>query len=304
MLDDPSHLQALRTPRLDEQRELLALVETSGELSSSRYEPRDLPSAITLARMIAMSPLCPLALRGREADVLLVMMTGAEIGLTTMQALRNLYIVEGRIGMSAALIRGRCQKHAECAFFEVAEADAVHAVVEVKKHGWPERRLVSWSIEEAERAGLVKADQPDSPWRRWPQEMCVARATTRAASMYFPEITSGLLSEEDLRDLTVTITTAPAPPALPSVGRAAGIVTPPSLSALDAFAAAGASDPVGTRAGELREHGAHDRGGRKPPKRAEPGRNDSREQAAGAARNGGRRHRKKPNGHAAGRNGR
>ena len=37
--------QALRTPRLDEQRELLALVETTGELSSSRYEPRDLPSA-------------------------------------------------------------------------------------------------------------------------------------------------------------------------------------------------------------------------------------------------------------------
>src|ERR1700688_1110264 len=154
--------QALRTPRLDEQRELLALVETTGELSSSRYEPRDLPSAITLARMIATSPLCPLALRGREADVLLVMMTGAEIGLTTMQSLRNLYIVEGRIGMSAALIRGRCQKHSDCALFEVAEADAAHAVVEVRKRGWPESRRVSWSIADAERAGLIKEDQPDS----------------------------------------------------------------------------------------------------------------------------------------------
>jgi hypothetical protein len=321
MLDAPPETtarQALRTPRLDEQRELLALVETTGELSSSRYEPRDLPSAITLARMIATSPLCPLALRGREADLLLVMMTGAEIGLTTMQSLRNLYIVEGRIGMSAALIRGRCQKHADCALFEVAEADAAHAVVEVRKRGWPESRRVSWSIADAERAGLIKEDQPDSLWRRWPQEMCVARATTRAASMYFPEITSGLLSEEDLRDMSTAAAAAgtPAVTALPIAGRAPGVVTPPSLSALDAFAAAGAAAPAppGTAAaapratagaGSRHEPSTHARAARKPPKRADPGRNGGRVRAAAAtapASTAAARHRKKAT--TAGRNGR
>ncbi len=297
---------ALRTPRLDEQRELLALVETTGELSSSRYEPRDLPSAITLARMIATSPLCPLALRGREADVLLVMMTGAEIGLTTMQSLRNLYIVEGRIGMSAALIRGRCQKHGDCALFEVAEADAAHAVVEVKKRGWTESRRVSWSIADPERAGLIKEDQPDSLWRRWPQEMCVARATTRAASMYFPEITSGLLSEEDLRDMSTKAGTEPATVALPIASRAPGVVTPSSLSALDAFAAAGAAAPAGAAArggatsgaGGRHEPSGHARAARKPPKRADPGRNGGRAPASTAAV---RQRKKAP---AAGRNGR
>jgi hypothetical protein len=320
VLDAPPEMtthQALRTPRLDEQRELLALVETTGELSSSRYEPRDLPSAITLARMIATSPLCPLALRGREADVLLVMMTGAEIGLTTMQSLRNLYIVEGRIGMSAALIRGRCQKHGDCALFEVAEADAAHAVVEVKKRGWPESRRVSWAIADAERAGLIKEDQPDSLWRRWPQEMCVARATTRAASMYFPDITSGLLSEEDLRDMSAAgAAGTPAVAALPIAGRAPGVVTPPSLSALDAFAAADAAAPApaGTAAaaprapagaGGRHEPSAHARAARKPPKRADPGRNGGRVRAAAAtapASTAAARHRKKAT--AADRNGR
>jgi hypothetical protein len=269
--------EALRSPRLEAQREMLALVTTSGDLSSSRYEPRDLPSAITLARMIATSPLCPMALRGREADVLLVMMTGAEIGLTTMQSLRNLYVVEGRIGMSAALIRGRCQKHLDCDLFEVAEADATHAAVEVKKRGWSERRMVSWSIADAERAGLVK---PDSLWQRWPQEMCVARATTRAASMYFPDITAGLFSEEELRDATLS-GLAPAGPAgsstLPSAppaagvrpGLAPGLVMQPSHSALDAFAAAGAAAAEQALAGqqELAPRAAM---ARKPPKRAEP----------------------------------
>jgi hypothetical protein len=230
------------------QRDLLALVETTGELSASRYEPRDLPSAITLARLIASSPLCPPALRGRESDVLLVMMTGAELGLSTMRSLRNLHVINGRVGMSAAMIRGRCQQHPDCERFEVVEADAGHAVVEVKKRSWPpsQRRLVTWTIAEAERAGLVT---DESLWKKWPQEMCVARATTRAASMYFPEVTAGVLADEELRDL-------PAPQAPPLAGAAPaakaghggvpGNGAPPAAStpasfspALDAFAAGG-----------------------------------------------------------------
>ncbi len=223
--------------RLDAQREMLALIETTGELTSSRYEPRDLPSAITLARLIASSPLCPPPLRGREADVLLVMMTGAEMGLTTMQALRNLHVINGRIGMSAAMIRSRCQGHPDCELFEVAEADATHAAIEVKKRGWSERRLVPWTIAEAERAELV---QPDSLWKRWPQEMCVARATTRAATMYFPEVTSGIFAEEDLKAMPPAEPGAPET-AAPEALRAA---EPPALTALDAFAAAGEGEPA------------------------------------------------------------
>ena len=230
--------------RLDAQREMLALIETTGELTSSRYEPRDLPSAITLARLIASSPLCPPPLRGREADVLLVMMTGAEMGLTTMQALRNLHVINGRIGMSAAMIRSRCQSHPDCELFEVAEADATHAAIEVKKRGWSERRLVPWTIAEAERAELV---QPDSLWKRWPQEMCVARATTRAATMYFPEVTSGIFAEEDLKAM---------PPAEPGAAETAApeplrAAEPPALSALDAFAAAGDAGEGEPAAGDV-----------------------------------------------------
>jgi hypothetical protein len=73
--------------------------------------------------------------------------------------------------MSAALIRGRCQKHGDCALFEVAEADATHAVVEVKKRGWPESRRVSWSIADAERAGLIPREiaiDPRAPSPRRP----------------------------------------------------------------------------------------------------------------------------------------
>jgi hypothetical protein len=310
----PEELQpeALKSPRLEAQREMLALVTTSGDLSSSRYEPRDLPSAITLARMIATSPLCPMPLRGREADVLLVMMTGAEIGLTTMQSLRNIYVVEGRIGMSAALIRGRCQQHVDCELFEIAEADAAHAVVEIKKRGWSERRLVSWSIEDAERAGLVK---PDSLWKRWPQEMCVARATTRAASMYFPDITAGLMSEEELREITISgLPPAPGSSAPPAAARgvrpgvAPGLVMQPSHAALDAFAAAGAAAAAAAALRRQQEQAPPAATPRKPPKRAEPGGRTARKPAVAAAPPPGppaaARGRRAAAGHAAGRNGR
>lgn len=234
--------------RLEAQREMLALIETTGDLTSSRYEPRDLPSAITLARLISASPLCPPALRGREADVLLVMMTGAEMGLTTMQALRNLHVINGRIGMSAAMIRSRCQSHPDCELFEVAEADSTHAAIEVKKRGWSERRLVPWTIEEAERAELV---QPDSLWKRWPQEMCVARATTRAATMFFPEVTSGIFAEEDLK-------TMPPPEPEPAAVEVSRPPDPARLSALDAFAAAG-EEPAPENGDDAAGHGGNGR---------------------------------------------
>jgi len=244
--------------RLDAQREMLALIETTGDLSNSRYEPRDLPSAITLARLIASSPLCPPVLRGREADVLLVMMTGAEMGLTTMQAMRNLHVINGRIGMSAAMIRSRCQSHPDCELFEVAEADATHAAIEVKKRSWGERRLVVWTLDDAERAQLT---QPDSLWSKWPQEMCVARATTRAATMYFPEVTSGIFAEEDLKTMP--------PPEPPVVVELPAAADPAQLSALDAFAAAGeeapdaeAAETEGAEAGPREDHGANGGGPR------------------------------------------
>jgi hypothetical protein len=126
--------------------------------------------------------------------------------------------------------------------------------------------------------------------------MCVARATTRAASMYFPEITSGLLSEEDPRDMSPAAAAAGTPAlaadtALPIAGRAPGVVTPPSLSALDAFAAAGAAAPSGAAvrggatagAGSRHEPSTHARAARKPPKRADPGRNGGRAPASTAA---------------------
>jgi hypothetical protein len=191
-----------------------------------------------------------------------------------MQALRNLYVINGRIGMSAAMIRARCQRHTDCDVFEVAEADAEHAVIEVRKRAWTERRRVTWSIADAERAGLITAD---SLWSRWPQEMCVARATTRAASLFFPEVASGILSEEELREMALpdadvmvpalvasirpaAAAAAPSHAAPPAPAAAAGRAAPGSKaappSALDAFAAAGAGRHEGRP--------AH----RKPPKRA------------------------------------
>jgi hypothetical protein len=172
------------------------------------------------------------------------------MGLTTMQAMRNLHVINGRIGMSAAVIRSRCQSHPDCELFEVVEADSTHAAIEVKKQGWSERRLVVWTLEDAERAELV---QPDSLWTKWPQEMCVARATTRAASMYFPEVTSGIFAEEDLKTM---------PPPEPLAIEPAGAAELPQLSALDAFAAAGEEPAADLEAAaEVADHGANGGGG-------------------------------------------
>lgn len=191
----------------DRQRNYLARINTTGELSSTSYEPRDLPSLMDLANMLARSALVPQALRGKPQDITLVCMRGREMGLTTMMSLQNLHAIYGKVGLSADLMRALCQAHPECEGFEVVEASPEKASVQVKKKGWTSTAIVTFTIEDAKRAGLVK---PGGNWQSWPEDMCVARATSRAARRYFPAVVAGLYSVEELRDMGDDASPAPA----------------------------------------------------------------------------------------------
>jgi hypothetical protein len=162
---------------------------------TTRYEPSNLEEAMTLATKISKSGLCPEALRGKEADVLLVLLKGSEMGLTSMQSLQNLYVIHGRIGCSADLLRARAQAHPDCVRFEIVEASREKATLEVLKAGWSETITVTWTLQDAQRAGLIRQG---SSHEKWPEEMNVARVTSRAARRYFPEVCAGIYSKEEL----------------------------------------------------------------------------------------------------------
>src|SRR4030095_16702059 len=163
--------------------------------------------AMQMAKTIASSNLCPASLRGKPADVFVVLARGQEMGLSPMLALQNLYVVNGKIGISADLMRARCLEQPDGVAFDVAEADAKHAVVRVMKPQWSQPVDVRFDVTEAQTAGLIK---PESNWSKWPQDMNVARATSRAARRYFPGVLAVVYTKEELEDLPVEQPERPA----------------------------------------------------------------------------------------------
>jgi hypothetical protein len=180
--------------RDEKQFQFLQRIET-GDTALTAYEPTTLEGAMALAKVISRSGLCPDALKNKDADVLVVLMRGKEMGLSAIQSLQNLHVIYGKIGMSADLMRARCQSHPDCVRFEIVSADDKQATVEILKAGWPQAQLVTFTMDEARKAGLVKTG---GGYEKWTQDMLVARATSRAGRRYFPSVVAGLYTPEEL----------------------------------------------------------------------------------------------------------
>jgi len=177
-----------------------ALVPTNGNssgalaVSRTRYEPQSLDQGLQLARRISNTRLVPSQLHGKPDDVFLVMAQGAELGLTTMQALRSLYVVNGRVTMSADMMVALCLRSSECEYFRCVEQSPEGATWETKRRGSkPERR--SFTMEDGQRAGVVGKDN----WKAWPGRMCSARAKSFLARDVFPDIIGGFFTPDEIR---------------------------------------------------------------------------------------------------------
>jgi len=86
-------------------------VSTELALAEARTDP---PITLALAKALAPATWLPDGMRNRPADVLLAMLTGRELGIGPMTALRVIYIVEGtptiKATMQLALLRRRGHK--------------------------------------------------------------------------------------------------------------------------------------------------------------------------------------------------
>lgn len=165
---------------------------------NSELAPRSVEDLISLSSYLAKAHICPKDLRDKPADVALVLMWGFDLGLSAPVALTTIRPIYGRPSLDASLLRALVQQDPLCEEFEIVSADDKHATIRCRKRGWSEPRELRFDIEDAVRAGLVKKD---SGWDKWPEDMCVARATSRAQRRWFPWVALGMVTSEEAREL-------------------------------------------------------------------------------------------------------
>jgi hypothetical protein len=160
---------------------------------------------LSLAATLIKSGLLPASVKTPEAAVVIIM-TGRELGLLPLQALRSISVVEGKPTLSADLLLALAYKSGHCTGYEILELTDEKCVVQIARNGIV-KPPYSYTIEEARKAGL--ANRPN--WQRHTKAMLRARATAAACRAYFPDVVLGLYTPDELDDLSpVPAEAAPA----------------------------------------------------------------------------------------------
>lgn len=131
------------------------------------------------------------------SDVVVILMLGEELGLNYMQALRNIYVIEGRPVLSADMMAGAVKRFCDRkggGYITVVETSAEQCTVEFMRHDETVPHTITWSMDDAKRAGLLDRKN----WQRYPADMLKARALTRAARIGWPDLLGGVYDPDEL----------------------------------------------------------------------------------------------------------
>jgi hypothetical protein len=173
------------------------------------FAPQGLEQAMHLADTLAKSNLLPTPLRNKPADVLVTLITGHELGLSPMQAVRGLHVIEGKAVMSADLTVALVMKRREvCEFFRLAQSSDSKAVYTTKRVG-SEPVTLEWTIEQARTAGLASKQN----WKNHPAAMLRARCASALARAVYPDLVLGVYDPDETEEYRPTHAVTAPPPA-------------------------------------------------------------------------------------------
>jgi 5'-3' exonuclease len=177
-----------------EQPKHVAMVRAPDDGWTKSLEPRSLEQAIVLAKRLFSSRLFGDV--GNEDGALAKIMAGRSFGLDAMASLRGLNVIKGKVGMSAALMKGLCQSSPLCEYFRHVESNERYAVYVTKRAGDPEVRW-RYTIEQARKAGLLEQDQ----WRKRPDVMLRWRCISELARDQYPDIVMGCYTPDEMAEI-------------------------------------------------------------------------------------------------------
>jgi hypothetical protein len=157
------------------------------------FQPQGLEQAMRLADLLARSQLLPASLRGKPSDVLVTLITGHELGLSPMQSVRGMHVIEGKAVMSADLAVALILRRRDvCDFFRLVHSDDQVAEYQTRRHGSDPVKM-TWSLEQAQKAGLAGK----STWKAHPAAMLRARCAAALARAVYPDLVLGVYDPDE-----------------------------------------------------------------------------------------------------------
>jgi hypothetical protein len=170
--------------------------------------PRNFEGVMVFCDMLAKSDLVPKDYKDKPANVMVAIQCGAEIGLSAMQAIQNIAVINGRPSLWGDAPLGLVQGSGKLEWIKET-ADGETAICETKRRGYPQSHKTTFSQADAVKMGL--AGKP-GPWSQVPGRMRQLRARAFNLRDQFADVLKGVSVAEEVMDITPHVQVEPEPP--------------------------------------------------------------------------------------------
>jgi hypothetical protein len=144
-----------------------------------------------------------------QAQAVVKILAGRELGLAPIEAMSNLYIVNGKVALQAKAIGALIKKNAKYDF-KVEKLDESECIIAFYQIDGGSNKVElgksTFTIKDAAKAGIVNKDV----WKNYPKNMLYARALTNGARWYAADAFCGYTVEEvediDVKKVATTVT--------------------------------------------------------------------------------------------------
>lgn len=175
----------------DEPRALIAQPKPTFSLT-----PSNLQEAMEFSKIIANSDLVPRDYKGKPGNVLVAVQMGSELGLSPMQSLQGIAMINGRPAVWGDALLALVQAHPDFEWIKETQSETVATCI-LKRRGMDER-VIQFSMVDAQKAGLWNKE---GPWKTYPRRMLQMRARGFALRDTFADALKGVITAEEARDI-------------------------------------------------------------------------------------------------------
>lgn len=185
---------------LENRRLEAGLAEGNGVIDPARWQ-----MLAAISETVYDTAFVPAGLRGNKASTLACLLYGDALGLQPMTSLKEIHVIDGVPGLSAAamsaLVRKAHPGH-RLGRTEIRDSEARFLGVTIRgvRGDTEETDEYTFTLEMAARAGLMSKHN----WKSYPEAMCTARASSQICTFLFPDVFMGSpLMPEELEGLGV-----------------------------------------------------------------------------------------------------
>ena len=159
--------------------------------------------AMAFAEMVSKTEFAPKDFRGKPEACLMAIQHGSEIGLSKMQSLQSIAVVNGRPTIYGDAALAVCLASPVCEWITedlTGDGDKMVATCSAQRRGYPAPIISTFSVADAKAAGLWAKG---GPWTQYPKRMLAMRARGFALRNAFADVLRGLVTSEEAGDYQI-----------------------------------------------------------------------------------------------------